>query len=96
MPRYSKEDDKLNWNLQKILSFQALAKLPMPQPVGGELSLIPIEHLIQIEDIIPAMKAASSSAAPTSSSQAGPSTYHHQQQQQHYHPPSNAHPHTDN
>ncbi|XP_050741081.1 uncharacterized protein LOC108029230 isoform X4 [Drosophila biarmipes] len=76
---------------------KALAKLPMPQPVGGELSLIPIEHLIQIEDIIPAMKAASSSAAPTSSSQAGPSTYHHQQQQQqHYHPPSNAHPHTDN
>ncbi|XP_017004352.2 anoctamin-8 isoform X2 [Drosophila takahashii] len=79
---------------------KALAKLPMPQPVGGELSLIPIEHLIQIEDIIPAMKAASSSAAaPTSSSQAGPSTYHHQQQQQqqqqqHYHPPS--HPHTDN
>jgi len=69
----------------------------MPQPVGGELSLIPIEQLIQIEDIIPAMKAASTSGATTSSSQAGPSTYHQQQhQQQHYHPPSNPHPHTDN
>ncbi|XP_033172609.1 uncharacterized protein LOC117149030 isoform X6 [Drosophila mauritiana] len=76
---------------------KALAKLPMPQPVGGELSLIPIEQLIQIEDIIPAMKAASTSGAPTSSSQAGPSTYHQQQhQQQHYHPPSHPHPHTDN
>nr|NP_609738.1 white walker, isoform A [Drosophila melanogaster]AAF53439.1 white walker, isoform A [Drosophila melanogaster] len=76
---------------------KALAKLPMPQPVGGELSLIPIEQLIQIEDIIPAMKAASTSGATTSSSQAGPSTYHQQQhQQQHYHPPSNPHPHTDN
>ncbi|KQS70220.1 anoctamin-8 isoform X5 [Drosophila erecta] len=75
---------------------KALAKLPMPQPVGGELSLIPIEQLIQIEDIIPAMKAASSSGAPTSSTQAGPSTYHQQQQQQqqqHYHPPSHPHPH---
>ncbi|XP_044315862.1 uncharacterized protein LOC108048226 isoform X6 [Drosophila rhopaloa] len=80
---------------------KALAKLPMPQPVGGELSLIPIEHLIQIEDIIPAMKAAaaaSGTTATTSSSQAGPSMYHQQQQQQqqHYHPPSHAHPHTDN
>ncbi|XP_043861636.1 uncharacterized protein LOC120443822 isoform X7 [Drosophila santomea] len=76
---------------------KALAKLPMPQPVGGELSLIPIEQLIQIEDIIPAMKAASTSGAPTSSSQVGPSTYHQQQQQQqHYHPPSHPHPHTDN
>ncbi|XP_017115862.1 uncharacterized protein LOC108138243 isoform X1 [Drosophila elegans] len=75
---------------------KALAKLPMPQPVGGELSLIPIEQLIQIEDIIPAMKAAASTSgttATTSSSQAGPSTY---QQHYHPHPPSHAHPHTDN
>ncbi|XP_023170241.2 anoctamin-8 isoform X3 [Drosophila hydei] len=70
---------------------KALAKLPMPQPVGGELSLIPIEHLIQIDDIKPAIKPATTTTASVSSStQAGSSMhYHHQQQQQHYH-------HTDN
>lgn len=63
----------------------------MPQPVGGELSLIPIEHLIQIDDIKPAIKPATTTTASVSSStQAGSSMhYHHQQQQQHYH-------HTDN
>ncbi|KAH8244267.1 hypothetical protein KR026_004732 [Drosophila bipectinata] len=80
---------------------KALAKLPMPQPVGGELSCIPIEQLIQIDDIKPAIKPANSSGmtAPTSSSQAGSSTYQYQnqyQQPQHYHPPSHSHPHTDN
>ncbi|KAH8410308.1 hypothetical protein KR009_011011 [Drosophila setifemur] len=77
---------------------KALAKLPMPQPVGGELSCIPIEHLIQIEDIRPALKPATTSGttAPTSSSQAGSSTLNYQQQyqQQLFHPPS--HPHPDN
>ncbi|KAH8324859.1 hypothetical protein KR074_009464 [Drosophila pseudoananassae] len=80
---------------------KALAKLPMPQPVGGELSCIPIEQLIQIDDIKPAIKPANPSGmtAPTSSSQAGSSTYQYQnqyQQPQHYHPPSHSHPHTDN
>ncbi|EDW11774.2 uncharacterized protein Dmoj_GI13291, isoform C [Drosophila mojavensis] len=78
---------------------KALAKLPMPQPVGGELSLIPIEHLIQIDDIKPAIKPAATttttSAAVSSSTQPGSSMHyqqqqqHQQQQQQHYH-------HTDN
>ncbi|XP_017099243.2 anoctamin-8 isoform X1 [Drosophila bipectinata] len=80
---------------------KALAKLPMPQPVGGELSCIPIEQLIQIDDIKPAIKPANPSGmtAPTSSSQAGSSTYQYQnqyQQPQQYHPPSHSHPHTDN
>ncbi|KPU73665.1 uncharacterized protein Dana_GF14339, isoform D [Drosophila ananassae] len=77
---------------------KALAKLPMPQPVGGELSCIPIEQLIQIDDIKPAIKPASTTA-PSSSSQAGSSTYQYQnqyQQPQHYHLPSHSHPHTDN
>ncbi|XP_036340703.1 uncharacterized protein LOC118750076 [Rhagoletis pomonella] len=53
---------------------KALAKLPpMPQP-GGELSLIPIEQLIQIDDIKPASKtqpttsSTETASAPTSSS----------------------------
>ncbi|KAH8375735.1 hypothetical protein KR093_008376 [Drosophila rubida] len=60
-----------------------LAKLPMPQPVGGELSLIPIEQLIQIEDIKPSIKPATTITT-SSSTQAGSSVhqYHHQQQQQ--------------
>lgn len=32
-------------------SLQALAKMPPVQQPGGELSLIPIEKLIQVEDI---------------------------------------------
>ncbi|XP_053958995.1 uncharacterized protein LOC128863716 isoform X1 [Anastrepha ludens] len=53
---------------------KALAKLPpIPQP-GGELSLIPIEQLIQIEDIKPTTKplpttlSTTTASAPTSSS----------------------------
>ncbi|XP_034140748.1 uncharacterized protein LOC117591556 isoform X3 [Drosophila guanche] len=79
---------------------KALAKLPIHQAVGGELSLIPIEQLIQIEDLQPAIKPltanVSTTTAPTStSSLAGTSMqhqHHHQYQQQQYHPP---HPHTD-
>ncbi|XP_058986026.1 serine-rich adhesin for platelets isoform X7 [Musca domestica] len=49
---------------------KALAKLPpLPQP-GGELSLIPIEQLIQIEDIKPLLKSPPSTS--TSSASAGP------------------------
>ncbi|ALC39715.1 CG15270 [Drosophila busckii] len=57
---------------------KALAKLPMPQPVGGELSLIPIEQLIQIEDLQPMIKPQS--AAGTSSTQSSSSTHHYQHQ----------------
>ncbi|KAM8715564.1 hypothetical protein ACLKA7_002591 [Drosophila subpalustris] len=63
---------------------KALAKLPMPQAVGGELSLIPIEQLIQIEDLQPAIKPATTTTS-SSSTQAGSSMHYHQplQQQQH-------------
>ncbi|CAD6997584.1 unnamed protein product, partial [Ceratitis capitata] len=59
---------------------KALAKLPpMPQP-GGELSIIPIEQLIQIEDIKPTTKpqpitsAVPATLAPASSSVAATSS----------------------
>uniref|UniRef100_A0A1I8PCQ7 Anoctamin n=1 Tax=Stomoxys calcitrans TaxID=35570 RepID=A0A1I8PCQ7_STOCA len=53
---------------------KALAKLPpLPQP-GGELSLIPIEQLIQIEDIKPLLKPATSSSTSAASNSSSAAT----------------------
>ncbi|XP_034099300.1 anoctamin-8 isoform X2 [Drosophila albomicans] len=60
---------------------KALAKLPMPQPVGGELSLIPIEQLIQIEDIKPVIKPTTTIST-SSSTQASSSIHYHNHPQQ--------------
>ncbi|XP_061400488.1 uncharacterized protein LOC133336217 [Musca vetustissima] len=50
---------------------KALAKLPpLPQP-GGELSLIPIEQLIQIEDIKPLLKSPPSASSSNTTGAAG-------------------------